>query len=313
VIGPAGENRVRYATISHENRHAGRGGLGAVMGSKNLKAIAVAGTQRVEVADPSAVIAAAKDLSRRSFGPATAKYRELGTVANLLTFNRLAALPASAWKRHTIERAGRYRHPRLHEDLVTLKGISAPVRQIAIKNIGRDQPTLLITNDLQETTPAKDLVARYAERMLIENELDAYISGFSLNALSSSVPLNVDLDTTLTVTGEAAPLPAAVDLAAYRIVQESLTNAIRHAGPATAAVSLGYSRDELRIDVTDTGRGPALAASSNGGHGLTGMRERATTVGGTLETGPGPAGGFRVAARLPFNGTPIALRQGAQP
>jgi len=110
---------------------------------------------------------------------------------------RLAALPASAWKHHTIDRAGRYRHPHLHEDLVTLKGISAPVRQIAIKNIGRDQPTLLITNGHQ--TPAKDLFARYAERMLIENELDAYISGFSLNALSSSVPLNVDLDTTLTV------------------------------------------------------------------------------------------------------------------
>jgi aldehyde:ferredoxin oxidoreductase len=93
VIGPAGERRVRYATISHENRHAGRGGLGAVLGAKNLKAVAVAGSRRVEVADPEGVVAAARDLSRRSFGPATAKYRELGTVANLLTFNRLAALP----------------------------------------------------------------------------------------------------------------------------------------------------------------------------------------------------------------------------
>ena len=111
------------------------------------------------------------------------------------------------------------------------------------------------------------------------------------------------LDTTLTVTGKPVPLPAAVDLAAYRIVQESLTNAIRHAGPATATVALGYARDELRIDVTDTGRGPALAAGSNGGHGLAGMRERAVTVGGTLETGPGPGGGFRVAARLPLRDT----------
>jgi hypothetical protein len=110
---------------------------------------------------------------------------------------RLAALPASAWKHHTIDRAGRYRHPHLHEDMVTLKGISAPVRQIAIRNIGHDQPTLLITNG--RAAPAKDLFTRYAERMLIENELDAYISGFSLNALSSAVSLNVDLDTTLTV------------------------------------------------------------------------------------------------------------------
>src|SRR5205085_11351341 len=105
VIGPAGENRVRYATISHENRHAGRGGLGAVMGSKRLKAIAVAGSRRVEVADPAAVVAAAKDLSRRSFGPATAKYRELGTVANLLTFNRLAALPTRNFQQGTFELA----------------------------------------------------------------------------------------------------------------------------------------------------------------------------------------------------------------
>jgi aldehyde:ferredoxin oxidoreductase len=105
VIGPAGENLVRYATISHENRHAGRGGLGAVMGSKRLKAIAVAGSQRVEVADPVAVVTAAKDLSKRSFGPATAKYRELGTVANLLTFNRLAALPTRNFQQGSFEDA----------------------------------------------------------------------------------------------------------------------------------------------------------------------------------------------------------------
>ena len=112
------------------------------------------------------------------------------------------------------------------------------------------------------------------------------------------------LETTFTVTGEQVPLAAAVDLAAYRIVQESLTNAIRHAGPATAAVSLGYHHDELRIDVTDTGRGQSVsaAAGQSGGHGLAGMRERAAAVGGTVETGPGPGGGFRVAARLPFGG-----------
>lgn len=110
---------------------------------------------------------------------------------------RLAALPATAWKHATIDRSGRYRRPLLHEDMITLKGIDAKVRQIAIRNIGRDEPTLLITNEL--TDPAKDLFARYAERMIIENELDAYLGGFHLDALSSAVPLNVDLDTTLTV------------------------------------------------------------------------------------------------------------------
>ena len=75
------------------------------MGSKKLKAVAVAGTQRVEVADPAGVVAAAKDLSKRSFGPATAKYRELGTVSNLLTFNRLNVLPTRNFQQGTFEDA----------------------------------------------------------------------------------------------------------------------------------------------------------------------------------------------------------------
>ena len=81
--------------------------------------------------------------------------------------------------------------------MTKLKDVSSKVRQIAIKNIGRDEPTLLITNDL--TTPGKNLFARYAERMMVENELDVYIGGFHLDALTSGVPLNVDLYTTLTV------------------------------------------------------------------------------------------------------------------
>jgi hypothetical protein len=110
---------------------------------------------------------------------------------------RLAALPPSAWKTATIARTGRYRRPRLHEDMIKIKDISSKARQIAVTGIGRDEPTLLITCDL--TTPARDLFARYAERMMVENQLDAYISGFHLDALTSGVPLNVDLDTTLTV------------------------------------------------------------------------------------------------------------------
>ena len=90
-----------------------------------------------------------------------------------------------------------FRRPRLHEDMIKLTGITSQVRQIAVTNIGRDEPTLIISNDL--TSPGKNLFARYAERMMIENELDAYISGFHLDALTSGVPLNVDLDTTLTV------------------------------------------------------------------------------------------------------------------
>jgi signal transduction histidine kinase len=121
-------------------------------------------------------------------------------------------------------------------------------------------------------------------------QLDALIEGARRSGLQ----------TTLTVSGEPYPLPAAVDLAAYRIVQESLTNVIRHAGPASAAVSLAYHDDELRINVADTGQGPHASATGSAGHGLAGMRERAAAVGGTVQAGPRPGGGFLVAARLPI-------------
>jgi aldehyde:ferredoxin oxidoreductase len=93
TIGPAGERQVRYATISHDGRHAGRGGSGAVLGAKHIKAVAVRGTQRCAWAEPTALVELARQLSEKSFGPATAKYRELGTASNLLAFNRLNVLP----------------------------------------------------------------------------------------------------------------------------------------------------------------------------------------------------------------------------
>ncbi len=104
-IGPAGERLVRYATISHDGRHAGRGGSGAVLGSKNIKAIALRGKQRAEWAHPTELTALSKALSKRSFGPATAKYRELGTATNLLTFNRFGALPTRNFQSGTFEEA----------------------------------------------------------------------------------------------------------------------------------------------------------------------------------------------------------------
>ncbi len=104
-IGMAGEGRVRFATISNEGRHAGRGGAGAVMGSKNLKAIAVCGDRETTVADPSAVQAMADSLRRRSAGSVTDKYRHLGTVANLAVFNRLGALPTRNFQQATFEEA----------------------------------------------------------------------------------------------------------------------------------------------------------------------------------------------------------------
>jgi len=93
TIGPAGERCVRFATISHDGRHAGRGGSGAILGAKNIKAVAVRGTRRCQWAEPEPLAQLARRLSAASFGPATAKYRELGTASNLLAFNRLNVLP----------------------------------------------------------------------------------------------------------------------------------------------------------------------------------------------------------------------------
>lgn len=104
-IGSAGERGVRFATISHDGRHAGRGGLGAVMGAKRVKALAVRGVTRVAPADPARVLAAAKDLRHRSLGRATEKYRELGTLANVLAFNALSTLPTRNFQESTFEGA----------------------------------------------------------------------------------------------------------------------------------------------------------------------------------------------------------------
>jgi signal transduction histidine kinase len=100
----------------------------------------------------------------------------------------------------------------------------------------------------------------------------------------------------VSVTSDAADLPAAVDLCAYRIVQEALTNTLRHASASRADVVVRTSHGVLELDVRDDGRSPGLGT---GGRGIAGMRERATMLGGTLDAGPLPGGGFRVHARLP--------------
>jgi signal transduction histidine kinase len=107
----------------------------------------------------------------------------------------------------------------------------------------------------------------------------------------------------LQVEGRPSPLPAGVDLSAYRIVQEALTNVVKHAGPAHAQVVVGYRHQDVTVEVIDDGRG-AVTSVRDGragtGHGLIGMRERVQAFGGDLEVGPHPGGGFRVAARLPL-------------
>jgi signal transduction histidine kinase len=119
----------------------------------------------------------------------------------------------------------------------------------------------------------------------------------------------VGLAVDLSVEGSACCLPAGMDLAAYRIVQEALTNTVKHGGKASARVSICYTDDTLEIEVIDDGRGaaaPLIAGAESGGHGLIGMNERVALFGGVLEAGPILTGGYRVFARMPIEPDDIA-------
>jgi signal transduction histidine kinase len=112
------------------------------------------------------------------------------------------------------------------------------------------------------------------------------------------------LEVRMVSEGQVRPLPFGVDVAAFRIVQEALTNVTRHAGEATATVRVSYGERELSLQIDDDGRGPAADGAVPTGKGIMGMRERVGALGGELQAGPRPEGGFRVRARLPLDGAP---------
>jgi signal transduction histidine kinase len=122
-----------------------------------------------------------------------------------------------------------------------------------------------------------------------------------LDALDSLVEdvIHAGLPVQLHVDGERYDLPRAIDLSAYRIVQEGLTNALKHAHASHADVTVRYRPEEVELEVTDDGKGPA--ATNGHGHGLVGIRERAKIYGGEMSAGAAPAGGFILSARLPVD------------
>ena len=119
--------------------------------------------------------------------------------------------------------------------------------------------------------------------------------------LTRAAGLSVEVE----VAGKEPPLPAAVHLAAYRIIQESLTNVARHAGPARVTVRVTYDDADVHVEIDDDGTAPADGDAAIGtGSGITGMRERAAALGGDLSAGFRHGGGFRVSARLPVRSSP---------
>jgi signal transduction histidine kinase len=150
------------------------------------------------------------------------------------------------------------------QSLAELRRILALLREPAQRAESRPQPSLAELNELVASYRAAGLAVR------------------------------------LEVIGEPTPLPGGVELSVYRIVQEALTNALKHADPTTVTVTLGYRDARLELEVVDDGTPTGAAATA--GQGLVGMRERVALLGGELETGPREGGGFRVAVRLPVGG-----------
>ena len=130
--------------------------------------------------------------------------------------------------------------------------------------------------------------------------LDAAPGLSQVEALCASVR-EAGLPVQLVVEGPPRALPASLDLTAYRIVQEALTNTLKHAGKAHASVTLRYGEQALEIEALDDGRGGPAGGFGSGGHGLAGMRERIDIFGGELQAGPRPEGGFAIRARLPLH------------
>ncbi|GAA1823708.1 sensor histidine kinase [Actinomadura chokoriensis] len=170
---------------------------------------------------------------------------------------------------------GLRREPERAEDALTA------IKQASKDTLREMRATLGVLRQVDEAapvTPAPGLA-----------RLDELTSGISAAGLAIRTKIE----------GDPRPLPAEADLAAYRIVQEALTNVTRHSSASTATVRVGYADDEVTVSVEDDGV-PSSPGASGDGSGIRGMRDRAESLGGALEAGPGPGGGFAVRARLPI-------------
>jgi signal transduction histidine kinase len=183
---------------------------------------------------------------------------------------------------------------------------------VSLINVQAGVALYLMDDDPEQARSALTAIKQSSRDLLREMRATlGVLRGVDTNPPHHPVPGIADLDALVAevrsaglpvemrVEGEVVDLPPAVDRAAYRIVQEALTNTRRHAGPATATVLLRYAADGLTVQVEDDGSGHVWAGEDGGGNGVAGMRERAQALGGSSEIGPRPEGGFRVRAHLP--------------
>jgi len=199
-------------------------------------------------------------------------------------------------------RIARELHDSLTHSISVIQVQSGVAVHLARKR-GEDVPPALLAIQEAGADAARELRATLG---VLRREEDGDGSGLcQLDGLVARAR-TAGLPVTVTVTGAERPLPPEVDQAAYRIVQEALTNVSRHAGPASASVHLHYTPGTLSVQVDDDGKGPDISTGtstgtrpSGPGLGLVGMRERASALGGRLQAGPQDGGGFQVRAELP--------------
>ncbi|NRQ34566.1 sensor histidine kinase [Nonomuraea sp. NN258] len=229
-------------------------------------------------------------------GLAVHRHRELAVLA--AERGRLLAREAVAAERGRIARE---LHDIIAHSVSVMTMHSSGVR-LRLRDDHESERQMLVT--VEETGREALIELRRMVGLLRTSQDDPAPPGVGLDRLPDLLDQirSAGLEVTLDVRGEPAPLPAALDLSAYRIVQESLTNALKHAGPTRAAVTVAYRPGELRLEIIDHGpaeRRARPSRTSEAGHGLIGMRERAALFGGTLTAEPDHSGGFRVQAVLP--------------
>lgn len=194
-------------------------------------------------------------------------------------------------------RIARELHDSLTHSISVIKVQAGVAAHLARKN-GEEPSDALLAIEEASTDAVRELRSTLD---VLRRDEDA--NGSGLDRLPALVERSrtSGLPTTCTVRGDARPLPAEVDQAAYRVIQEALTNVTRHAGTATASVQITYGDDGLTVRVDDDGAGSRRPPVP--GYGLIGMRERVTALGGRLRAEPGLTGGFTVVAELPLDGT----------
>lgn len=234
----------------------------------------------------------------------------MSSVATVIEFPRRLPRPDPALEREASRGAAaeRLRIARDVHDVVSHSLATISVQAGVALHVLEQQPDKAVEVLTAIKSTSKDALSELREILGVLRDAGELQSGPGapgvgrLCALVDSTTA-AGVRTELRLVGRRRPLPAAVDLTAFRIVQEALTNVLRHAGPATAVVTIAFEREALIIEVEDDGRGHTTETSTLGcGSGIAGMRQRASDVGGEVEASPRQDGGFRVRARLPVLG-----------